>query len=704
MKPVKYHSLFLICLCLFSISSIAQNLKDREYIKSKTNTEALRQLAIQFKAADDSNHAKAIELAIPMRVTNENGITGAFYSFNEKGEPIYTFDDNVNAANTCRTNRIWTGGSSGLNLNGFGIEIGVWESGKALPTHVEFGGRALDGGDGASVTSHGTHTGGTLIASGVNSAARGMASSATIRGYTASSMAFEASNFAAAGGILANNSNTPSGTNGVYDANARDIDNVAFNAPFYFHGKSAGNDGNTYGVMQSTQLAKNVLSVANCADISNYIGASSVVMSSSSSFGPSNDWRIKPDITNNGVSLTSSDNVSNTSYISMSGTSMATPATVGSIALLQQHYNNMHSVYMRSATVKALVINTADEAGLNDGPDFASGWGLMNTERAAQYITNKGISTTMDELVLTNGGTYSKTFTSDGTTPLSLTICWTDPTGSLGSGTTPVLVNDLDVRVTGNSTTYFPWAMVPNGTFNNYTSPAQKVDNFRDNVEKINAVLPAGNYTITVTHKGTLTGGTQAFSLVLNNQLSVLPVNDLVFTARKLNADALLQWKTKSEINVSRYEIERSTNGINYAAIGQVISANSAATQSYHFTDVGITTLNANYIFYRLKMVDVDGHYSYSKVAPIALTNKQVVAIFPNPTNATTQLIVNIVRPELVKYSLIDLKGRIVQQQQWNVVSGSQVMHIDLSGLPKGLYFVVLKGKTINERKRLVKQ
>ncbi|GAA4275843.1 fibronectin type III domain-containing protein [Aquimarina mytili] len=570
----------------------AQNSTDRENIKRQTNQQALQKIIDRSNQLEKANKTKTNRQKIPLTKTTKDGRLGVIFGFDEKGEPVYAYDDNTAAAATGRTDKIWQGGSTGLDLTGAGIEIAVWESGYARPTHVEFGGRASNGGDGGSVTSHGTHTGGTLIATGIDAAARGMASGATIKNYTATNMVSETAVFAAAGGILANNSNTPSGTSGNYNAVARDMDDVLYNAPFYLQCKSAGNDGNTYGVIRSTQLSKNLLVVGNTVDVPNYTGPSSVSMWTTSSYGPTNDWRIKPDISNNGRSVYSSDNANDTDYGTKTGTSMSTPATTGTLALLQQHYKNLNGVYMRAATAKALLINTADEVGANDGPDFASGWGLVNAERAAQVISNNGTSSIMDELTLNNGGTYTRTIVSDGSTPLSLNIVWNDPGGATGTGTAPILINDLDVRVTGNGNTYSPWVMVPNGSFNNYTDPAQRGDNFRDNVEKIDAVLAPGTYTVTVTHKGTLTNGSQDFSLIITGvNVNVVPDNETPSIPTNLTASNTtssstdLSWAASTDnIGVTVYEVFQGNTSIGSSTTTSFNVTGLTASTSYSFT------------------------------------------------------------------------------------------------------------------------
>ncbi|MGB4204035.1 MAG: hypothetical protein WBJ84_00255, partial [Bacteroidales bacterium] len=100
----------------------------------------------------------------------------------EFGMPQLYITNNLNAARTTGTNQLWPGGSTGLNLNGNGYIIGIWDAGGVRTTHQEFGSRVTIK-DGASLHNHSTHVGGTIAASGVQSAAHGMAGSATLRSY-----------------------------------------------------------------------------------------------------------------------------------------------------------------------------------------------------------------------------------------------------------------------------------------------------------------------------------------------------------------------------------------------------------------------------------------------------------------------------------------------------------------------------------------
>ena len=111
-------------------------------------------------------------------------------------------------------------------------------------------------------------------------------------------------------------------------------------------------------------------------------------MSSFSGWGPTDDGRIKPDLVTKGVAVKSCLADSNNAYATWNGTSMATPGATGALLLLQEHYNDTYSTFMKAATLKALAIHTADETGPNPGPDYMFGWGLMNTAKAALHISD----------------------------------------------------------------------------------------------------------------------------------------------------------------------------------------------------------------------------------------------------------------------------------------------------------------------------
>jgi len=592
---MKKNTLLACAFSLLATGLFAQNESERQKIVSGTNVSKLQNISKEFANKRIEEKKKAIELAHKkgwqIFVNMPDGNFAELQRVDNLGNPVYYItQSNLNAAATTRANRLWTGGSMGLNLNGQGMIVGEWDGGPVRGTHQEFGSRVVQK-DGVAFTTsdgnnqHATHVGGTMIASGVTANAKGMAHQATLWANEWNNDTAEMPTQASQGLLLSNHSYgyradlLPTWMFGFYDSEAAAWDEIAFNAPFYTIVKAAGNDrgagynpggvfGTTgYNLLSGSATSKNVLVVAAVSAVTNYTGPSSVTMSSFSSWGPTDDGRIKPDISGMGVSVYSTTSTSNTAYSTLSGTSMASPNVTGTLTLLQQHYKNLNSgSFMRSATLRGLAIHTADEAGSANGPDYRFGWGLLNAEKAANVITNRGTSSIIDERSLSNATTYSTNVVANGSAPLEVTIAWNDPKGTpLADGTansTSVrLVNDLDIRVTYNGTTTLPWRLDPAAPAN----AATKGDNFRDNVEKIIVETPVAGatYTITVSHKGTLASA-QAYSLIVTGIGSSTPpptcaVPSSLTTSSITTTGATLNWGAVS--GAASYDVRVRATG-----------------------------------------------------------------------------------------------------------------------------------------------
>lgn len=345
---------------------------------------------------------------------------------------------------------------------------------------------------------------------------------------------------------------------GFYDNRARDLDRIVFNAPYYLPVFAAGNSrtqtgppvgqpywqrdpaaqtgfrlvearpdsissNNGYNTIPTAGNAKNILTIGAVNPIPNgYTQPSDVVMSAFSSWGPTDDGRIKPDLVGNGVAVVSATHTANNAYASMQGTSMATPNISGTLFLLQELYGQQNQGrFMLAATLKALVIHTANEAGNAPGPDYQFGWGLLNAEQAGTVILNRDGTHAIREETLAQNQTFTLNVTASGNGPLKATLVWTDPEGTVlpviranVNNPAPRLVNDLDLRIMDGSTAHQPWVLNPEQP----TAPATRGDNIRDNVEQvvIENTVPGKTYTIQITHKGTLRGNSQNFSLVIS--------------------------------------------------------------------------------------------------------------------------------------------------------------------------------------------
>ena len=299
-------------------------------------------------------------------------------------------------------------------------------------------------------------------------------------------------------------------------------------SPLHTHPGDGGATG--YDTVSAQETAKNGLVVGAVNDIvGGYSGSNSVSVAAFSSWGPTDDGRIKPDIAANGVLLYSTTNSSDVAYSSSSGTSMAAPSVAGSVALLLQLHDQLYGTNQPwlSSTWKAILLNTADEAGTAAGPDYKSGWGLMNTAHAALLVRSNFVAggvSHIKETVLQNTNSVEFTVTATGTNQLKVMTVWTDPPAPLLpfiaiDPTNIMLINDLDVRVIRSGATNFPWVLDPSSPANAATTG----DNIRDNVEQviINNPVTNGVYTVRITHKGTLTDGSgnttnQRVSVVLS--------------------------------------------------------------------------------------------------------------------------------------------------------------------------------------------
>lgn len=359
---------------------------------------------------------------------------------------------------------------------------------------------------------------------------------------------------------------------GRYNTYARDQDALAFAAPYYSIFRSAGNErvdnpgtGQTValspGAVQVTSydpashpagdgqyrggfetigfeaLAKNVVTVGSVTDAVTG-GVRDVTKANTSSFsswGPTDDGRIKPDLVANGDGLYSSLSASNASYGTYSGTSMSTPDAAGSAALLVQHYGQLFpGQAMRASTLKGLLIHTADDRG-NPGPDYKFGWGLVNTKAAADVISDHAAAPlkkrVTESSLATSIVSRTEAIVWDGVSPIVATLCWTDPAGPATSTSdlrSTRLVNNLDLKITGpGGTQYLPYVMpfVGNWTQAAMDSAATTGLNNTDNVEQVRIASPglAGTYEVTVSFSGTLTNSTQSYSLLISGSAAEEP-------------------------------------------------------------------------------------------------------------------------------------------------------------------------------------
>ncbi|QEE48121.1 S8 family serine peptidase [Flavobacterium alkalisoli] len=567
MKKNTVSAFLLLSLGLVGLTASAQTTPEaKAKITSRYNQAEISKVRAELKDYNEKNHKRTLELAEangwPLMLEYKKGQYSYLSGVTDLDEPIYKASDNnfgpSSSTITARVNHLRSGGSLGLDLEGQGMVVGMWEIGGPLTSHEQLVGRITSGDNGTAFngstqdalnsSGHATHVAGTLIGSGNGDVtAKGMAPQATLVAYNSNQDNIEALDAATEDGLLVSNhsygiplANAASWMPGAYSSESRQWDQVLYAAPYYQAVISAGNDreAEENDILIGNKTSKNPIIVAAVDGVANYNSPNDVDMSDFSSYGPTDDRRVKPDISMKGVAVHSAypagaagSSTFGSGYAELQGTSMASPGVAGALLLWQQHYMDLHEgTPMRAATLKALMINSADEAGSFPGPDQKFGWGLINSKKAIETMNGAGETSIVEELVLNPGETYTRQIIVQGDQDLRVTVVWTDPAGTsttTANDPTIKLVNDLDVRVkaSGDIFPYLPWGF---GDFLGFG--AVKADNIRDNVEDVlveQTEITPGTYTITVTHKNTLQGNQpQQFSLVVNAVTDELNVRD----------------------------------------------------------------------------------------------------------------------------------------------------------------------------------
>lgn len=697
-----------VLLLLFSsLPAFAQTKEEIQEIQKSTNVDTLRKMAEDFRVKHATERKKLLELARingwSVSIDLPNGGKKELIGITHDMKPVYQETFDAGSSQMMGADKLYTGGSLGLSVNGESMTAVVFE-GNLRATHEAFESRVqyMDT-IAASVSSHTTGVTGVIAASGLfqSGNARGIAPKANVHAYTTAYLETRQADLAGNGLLASNHSYGSYGGN--YDLARRNQDAIMYNAPYYLSVWACGN------VIELDVNApeKNGISVAAVKQVDNYTGPSSVqpMLYPNSTLpdlngttpGPSDDGRIKPDIAAKGANVYTTlykpQAPSDHDYGSGSGTSYAAPAIVGSILLLQQHFTNINGRFMRGATVKALIANSAKEAGPNPGPDVTFGWGLMDVEKAANTITNNGGKSLISEDKILNGYSYSREIVADGSEPLVATISWTDPPGPVKNNddTTSVLVNDLDLRLSANSTTYFPWKLDwSNGKASAKANPALQGDNNRDNTEKIEIPNPVAGqvYTLTVNHKGSIGTG-QNFSIVITGLKECVASRNIVST---VNSFASVTEQASSIITLSN-TLDSNAHAIYHAGEEVVMTTGFTAIRDSQFRGYieGCTTDYAA----RLRAVERPVVTYPMPISKENTTELPENAVYPNPGTGVFHVKLDGIPSG--KVEVVAGNGQAVFGKSFK---GQSEMEVDIKNSTPGIYIL----RVVSDQKVLTKK
>jgi len=383
----------------------------------------------------------------------------------------------------------------GRNLSGNGVTVGVGDD--SNPAHIDNDRNLINRNPAYISLNHGRMVTGSIISNGiVNERVRGAAINAKAVADNFDLILTKSATYYADYNMSVTNNSYYFGLaqcpgDGEYNELSTYVDQQMLLNPFIQHIFAAGNDGTltcnpyplSFGTIKSGyQVGKNILDVGDY-----YIDPDN--LNASSSRGPVKDGRLKPEIIASGANVVTTG--PNNTYSAGYGTSHSAPFVTGVWALLTERYKQLHSGSLpKSALLKNIICNTADDRG-NPGPDYSWGFGLINPRKAVETIENNNYYT---GTVVTSSSNSNIINLPVGTKKVKILLYWHDKEASPLA--TNALVNDLDLSVDNNGTTYLPWVLnpAPASVNNNAIRATDRLNN----IEQVTIDNPAATITVHV--------------------------------------------------------------------------------------------------------------------------------------------------------------------------------------------------------------
>lgn len=185
----------------------------------------------------------------------------------------------------------------------------------------------------------------------------------------------------------------------------------------------------------------------------------------------------------------------------------------------------------------------------------------------------------------------------------------------------------------------------------------------------------------------------------------VLPLIINQFNGNYSDGFIHLGWSTYSEINVDHFDVERSTDGVNFRQIGKITSAGGQLSSIMNYNYMDITADRGNN-YYRLAIVDINGNYTYSKSIMLNVDVKgiSVMIVYPNPFSRRVKIRVNCDKAEKVKVNVLNSNGALVSTMDAQTNVGDNNIDITkVESLPGGVYFIEVVSSTRSLKTRVMK-
>jgi len=336
--------------------------------------------------------------------------------------------------------------------------------------------------------------------------------------------------------------------------------------------------------------------------------------------------------------------------------------------------NNANNSVVSSQDVTASTYSFADNSSVAGSVGYNNGAGLIlnkYTVAGNAYVTY--VNVFISNAASNTGNTVYGIITNGAGTILGQSANYLITAADLGkyksfSILTPPAINNSDVYVglaqTTNATTgYFPLSTQTE-------SPGRSGAYY---------ILPGLTGGVAPSENSTL----GRFMIEAVVSASPLPIGLTSFTGKLQNNTAFLNWITGYEINSDKFVVERSLAGsATWENRGTVAVIGNGAVNSYTFTDAGLTT---GRWLYRLKIIDMDGRFSYSQVVVLQLSGKLAFALsqnYPNPVAGITMIQYELGKDANVSFELMSFDGkRLMVQQKGKQVKGAYNIQVDAQSL-----------------------
>ena len=405
------------------------------------------------------------------------------------------------------------------------------------------------------------------------------------------------------------------------------------------------------------------------------------------------------------------------------GNAGTTPATYNAVAATTYYSNAQNGtcgISTNSASYAAVAPTTSARCGTITGPVAASATaisgtltGSFSTTTVNLYLDDEIIGSAITSSAswgpITVNTTPSNTIYSNGVLRIGVQESGKQEVACPASATTitctPTPVSPLyspnNTVINQNETVTYSISNAQAGSFYAVADNTSGQSFGTGKWSAVNGVLSittspfptAGTYQVFF-KSSSLSGVTLCNSVSATGTITVnavvLPVSLLQFKGRKQGENVLLDWITASEIQVNRFEIEKSKDGTVFEKIGAVAATgNSYTNQSYTFTDNNpFATVN----YYRLKTVDNDGKFTYSTTL-VFLGNQPgnvvIEKITPNPFKDAITIEMLLQQKQPLKIQIIDIAGRAVSTKVFIGLPGKNYIGYNgLSGLTGGIYFI----------------